>query len=111
AAQAAARASEAESASPAPAPAPSAAPTAAPQEQQQQQIANFTVQVATPDAGAIDAALASLRAVPGSFGVGTSSIAIGGTSVLRISFSGTLGDLAAALRTRGWKVTQGAGAL
>ncbi len=69
------------------------------------------MQVATPDAGAIDAALAAVRGVPGSSGVGTTSIAIGGTSVLRVTYAGTLGELAAALRSRGWRVTQGAGAL
>jgi hypothetical protein len=44
-------------------------------------------------------------------GVATSSIAIGGTSVTRVSFAGTLAELAAALRARGWNVTQGANAL
>ena len=107
AAQAAARAAEAAPPSATPTPAPTATPTAAPQ----QQASSYTVQVATPDAGAIDAALAAVRGVPGSSGVGTTSIAIGGTSVLRVTYAGTLGELAAALRSRGWRVTQGAGAL
>jgi len=71
----------------------------------------FTVQVATPDAAAVDAALAAVRGTGGVRGASTSSIAIGGTSVLRVSFAGDLDALAAALRARGWQVTQGANAL
>jgi hypothetical protein len=88
---------------------PDAAATDAPT--QEAPIANFTVQVATPDAAAIDAALASLRSVPGTYGVGTSSIAVGGTSVMRVSFAGDISALAAALRARGWQVNQGSTAL
>ncbi|MEO6152789.1 MAG: heavy-metal-associated domain-containing protein [Croceibacterium sp.] len=76
-----------------------------------QAISNFTVQVATPDSSAIDAALAALRSVPNTYGTSTSSVAVGGTSVMRVSYAGTLGELAAALRGRGWTVTQGANAL
>jgi hypothetical protein len=43
--------------------------------------------------------------------VATTSIAIGGTSVMRVTFAGDLEALAAALRAQGWKVTQGANAL
>jgi hypothetical protein len=74
-------------------------------------VQTWTVQVATPDAAAIDAALASVRGTPGVRGVATSSIAIGGTSVLRVTFAGDLNALAAALRSRGWQVNQGSGAL
>jgi hypothetical protein len=70
-----------------------------------------TVQVATPDPASVDSALASVRSAPGVRGVSTSSIAIGGTSVLRVSFAGDLPALAAALRGRGWQVTQGSNAL
>jgi hypothetical protein len=74
-------------------------------------VNTFTVQVATPDAAAVDAALAAVRGTGGVRGASTSSIAIGGTSVLRVSFAGDLDALAAALRARGWQVTQGANAL
>jgi len=84
----------------------SASPTAT-----DQAATSFTVQVATPDAASVDAALASVRGTPGVRGVSTSSIAIGGTSVMRVSFGGDLGELAAALRARGWQVTQGNNAL
>ena len=74
-------------------------------------VTSITVQVATPDAASVDSALASVRSAPGVRGVSTSSIAIGGTSVLRVSFSGDLAALGAALRERGWQVTQGSNAL
>jgi len=90
-------------------PTPSATPSAAPETPQV--VSSYTVQVATPDAAAVDAALAALRGSPGVRGVATSSIAIGGTSVTRVSFAGSLADLAAALRARGFNVTQGANAL
>jgi hypothetical protein len=71
----------------------------------------YTVQVATPDAASVDAALGALRGSPGVRGVSTSSIAIGGTSVMRVTFAGDLAALATALRARGWQVTQGSNAL
>lgn len=74
-------------------------------------VTTFTVQVTTPDAAAVDAALASVRSAPGVRGVATSSLAIGGTSVLRVSFAGDVPALAAALRARGWMVAQGANAV
>ncbi|MEO0061893.1 MAG: hypothetical protein RLZZ08_453 [Pseudomonadota bacterium] len=74
-------------------------------------VGTFTVQVATPDAGAFDSALASIRSTPGVRGVATPSLAIGGTSVMRVSFAGEIPALAAALRARGWQVSQGANAV
>jgi hypothetical protein len=44
-------------------------------------------------------------------GAATSSIAIGGTSVMRVSFAGDLNGLAAALRSRGFQVNNVAGIL
>ncbi len=73
--------------------------------------ANYTVQFASPDALAVDAALGAVRGVAGVQGAATSSIAIGGTSVMRVSFAGDLNALAAALRARGWQVTVGSNAL
>jgi len=74
-------------------------------------VQTITVQVGTPDGSSVDAALGSLRGTPGVRGVATSSIAIGGTSVMRVSFAGDIGALSAALRAQGWRVTQGSNAL
>lgn len=72
---------------------------------------SYVVQFTTPDAAAVDAALASVRGTSGVRGASTSSIAIGGVSVMRVSYSGDLSALAAALRARGWTVSQSAGGL
>ncbi len=87
-----------------------AAPTPEPIEQPQA-ANNFTVQFASPDAAAIDSTLAAVRATPGVRGAATSSIAIGGTSVMTVSYGGDLAALAAALRGRGFSVNQGPNAL
>jgi hypothetical protein len=69
--------------------------------------ASYVVQFTTPDGRSVDAALASVRGAPGVRGAATSSIAIGGVSVMRVSYGGSLEGLAAALRARGWNVSQG----
>ncbi|WP_234026889.1 heavy-metal-associated domain-containing protein [Erythrobacter sp. HKB08] len=74
-------------------------------------VNSYVVQFASPDAGAIDATLAAVRATPGVRGAATSSLAIGGTSVMRVSYGGSLAELAAALRGRGFTVNQGSNAL
>lgn len=71
----------------------------------------FTVQFASPDAAAVDAALGALRGTPGVQSAATTSLAMGGTSVMRVSYAGELSALAAALRARGWTVAVGANAL
>ena len=85
---------------------PTAAPMAAPVETR-----TFTVQFASPDAAAVDAALGAVRASPGVKGAATTSLAMGGTSVMRVTFEGELNALAEALRARGYRVTVGNNAL
>ncbi|GLK46272.1 MULTISPECIES: heavy-metal-associated domain-containing protein [Novosphingobium] len=70
-------------------------------------VETVTVQFATPDAAAVDAALAAVRGVPGVQGAATVSLAIGGTSVMRVTVSGGGERLAGALRGQGWKVSGG----
>ena len=74
-------------------------------------VATYSVQFASPDAQAVDAALGAVRGAAGVRGAATSSIAIGGTSVMRVTYAGQLDGLAAALRARGWQVTVGSNAL
>lgn len=74
-------------------------------------LSTFTVQFASPDAAAVDAALAAVRGAPGVQGASTTSLAMGGTSVMRVTTTGDLAALADALRARGWRVTTGANAL
>jgi len=74
-------------------------------------VSAFTVQFASPDAGAIDATLAAVRATPGVRGAATTSLAIGGTSVMSVTYGGSIAELASALRGRGFTVNQGSNAL
>lgn len=95
----------ADSASDAPGATPSAAPVTS------AAVSTFTVQFASPDASAVDAALAAVRGAPGVQGASTTSLAMGGTSVMRVSYAGELSALADALRARGWRVSVGSNAL
>jgi hypothetical protein len=92
-------------AAPTPGSSPSASASATPR------VATYTVQFASPDAGAVDAALASVRGAAGVQSAATTSIAIGGTSVMRVTVAGSLEELAGALRARGWQVSAGSNAL
>ncbi len=87
---------------------PTDQPTAAPQPVV---VSSYVVQFATPDAGTIDATLAAVRSTPGVRGAATTSLAIGGTSVMSVTYGGSLAELAAALGGRGFAVTQGSNAL
>ncbi len=86
------------------------APTAQPT-QQAAVVRSFAVQFSTPDAMTFDATLSTMRQVPGVRGVAVTSTAMGGTSVMSVSFGGELSGLAAALRQRGFSVNEGANAL
>ena len=89
-----------------------AAPSAAPTPAQPVAVVNsYVVQFASPDAASIDATLGAVRAAPGVRGAATTSIAIGGTSVMTVSYGGTLEQLAGVLRNRGFNVRQGSNAL
>lgn len=71
----------------------------------------ISVQYNTPDVGAVSRGESSVRSVPGVSSAATSSLALGGISVMRVTYSGDIGALAGALRLRGWEVQQGSGAL
>jgi len=70
------------------------------------QIASYLVQFATPDAGAFDASISAVRAAPGVRSAAVTSTAIGGHSVMSVGFSGSIEQLAEALRARGFTVRQ-----
>lgn len=77
----------------------------------QAQAATYSVQFATPDAGAFDASLSAVRAAPGVRGAAVTSTAIGGSSVMSVTFAGSQDQLAAALRARGFTVRQSGNSL
>ena len=99
-------------ATPSPSAQPSAGPSAAPTPiNPGTAISTITVQFPTPDAASVDIGLGSVRSTPGVQGASISSVAIGGTSVLRVSFIGDADGLRAALQARGWQVSQAGGGL
>jgi hypothetical protein len=74
-------------------------------------VTTITVQFASPDKDAVDAALGAVRSAPGVQGASTTSLAMGGISVMRVTFKGDAADLAAALRARGYSVSGGGSSL
>lgn len=87
----------------------SASPTPEPTEEAK--VSTFTIQFSSPDAAAVDAALGAVRSASGVKGASTTSLAVGGTSLMRVSYAGELSALAAALRAKGWTVAVGNNAL
>ncbi len=73
--------------------------------------AAVSIQFDTPDAGAVTASEASVRSVPSVSAAATTSLALGGVSVMRVLFDGDLGTLRSGLQARGWQVEEGGGAL
>lgn len=74
-------------------------------------VIGITIQFATPDASSVDSTVGAVRGVPGVRGTTTSSLALGGTSILRVAYAGTASELADALRARGFTVREGGGGL
>lgn len=91
--------------------APTATASAAPEPTVAAVVNTFTIQFASPDAAAVDAAMGAVRGTPGVQGASTTSLAVGGTSLMRVSYQGELDALANALRARGWRVAVGKNAL
>jgi hypothetical protein len=74
-------------------------------------IAAVTLQFDTPGVGAVSSAEASVRGIPGVRSAATSSLALGGVSVMRVEFAGDPAVLAVALSQRGWAVEGSGSAL
>jgi hypothetical protein len=62
------------------------------------------VQFDTPSAASVSAIEGAVRGVPGVSGANTTSMAIGGVSVMRLNYSGDPAALASALESRGFQV-------
>jgi hypothetical protein len=68
------------------------------------EVSTFTVDFDTPDVASVSGTEASVRAIPGVRSASTSSLALGGVSVMRVSFAGDLDALKLALTARGFRV-------
>jgi len=73
--------------------------------------AQLNVQFDTPNVGSVNAGEAALRGIPGVRSAVTSSLALGGISVMRVAYDGQIASLRAQLEARGWSVQEGAGVL
>lgn len=71
---------------------------------------NATIQLDTADVAALDQAQSALRAVPGVQSASVQSLALGGTSLLSLTYNGDLAALKIGLQARGWRL-EGAGAV
>ena len=69
----------------------------------------FNIQVETPDSGAVQQAEISVSQIGGVTSAITTSLALGGTSVMRVTYVGDTAALQAALQARGWQVQLVAG--
>jgi hypothetical protein len=66
--------------------------------------ATFNIQVETPDPDAVQRAELSVSRVNGVTSAITTSLALGGTSIMRVTYTGDAAALQAALQAQGWQV-------
>ena len=74
-------------------------------------MSTFTVQFDTPDVGSVTSTESSVRSVPGVKSTDTTSLALGGISVMKVTFDGDISGLRLALSARGFRVEEGGGTL
>lgn len=65
----------------------------------------ISIQFDTPTPAEIDRGEGALRSIPGVQSANTTSLALGGTSVMRVVYQGDVAALRAALQSRGWQVS------
>jgi hypothetical protein len=74
-------------------------------------VSTYTVQFDTPDVSSVTSTESAVKGIPGVRSADTSSLALGGTSVMRVSFAGEIATLRLALQARGYRVEEGGGTL
>jgi len=67
--------------------------------------ASISIQFDTPDVGSVSQGEAQLRSIAGVRSAATSSLALGGVSVMQVSFDGSPDALKAALQAKGYQVS------
>jgi hypothetical protein len=71
----------------------------------------YTIQFDTPSVAAVTNGELALRGVPGVSSAITTSTALGGISLMQVTYDGSQASLRAALQARGWQVQEGSGIL
>lgn len=74
-------------------------------------VQTFSIQFPTPDSASVGAGEGSVRGITGVKTASTTSLALGGTSVMRVTYAGDAAALRAALAARGWRVGGGGSTL
>ncbi len=74
-------------------------------------VESFSIQFETPDVGSVGSTEGAVRGIPGVKSAATTSLALGGTSVMQVRFAGDEGMLKLGLAARGYSVTGGGGSL
>ena len=69
---------------------------------------SYLIQYDTPNVGSVGAGEAMMRSIPGVRTASTTSLALGGTSVMQVTFGQSLEELRTALAARGY-IVQGSG--
>jgi hypothetical protein len=69
-------------------------------------LTSVIVQFDTPGVAAVTSGEAAVRSIPGVRSATTTSLALGGISVMRVGYDGDIGVLRASLESRGWRVEQ-----
>ena len=72
---------------------------------------SFSIQYETPNVGSVSQGESLVRTIAGVRSASTSSLALGGTSVMQVSFDGTIEMLRMALQARGFTVAGSGGTL
>ncbi|MBR0551613.1 heavy-metal-associated domain-containing protein [Stakelama marina] len=72
---------------------------------------SVNIQFDSPSAGSVTSAEAVLRGIPGVSSAVTTSLALGGVSVMQVSYQGSVQALRSALESRGYQVSQGGNTL
>ncbi|THD36620.1 MAG: heavy-metal-associated domain-containing protein [Sphingomonas sp.] len=94
-------------ATPTPTPTPTGTPsdvTTAPTDTPTANATTMTIQFDTPTAGSVSSIESAVRGIPGVSGAATTSMAIGGLSVMRLSYNGDPEVLRSSLQSRGFQV-------
>lgn len=75
------------------------------------ELSSFTIEFETPDVASVSSTEGAVRSIPGVKSASTNSLALGGVSVMRVSFAGDEGALKLALSARGFRVQGGGSTL
>lgn len=75
------------------------------------EVTSYTIEFETPDVASVSSTEGAVKSIPGVKSATTNSLALGGVSVMRVSFAGDQAALKLALSARGFRVQDGGSTL